>query len=50
MEIGKVNYLYSTICDEVISLLGDNVRSTIINECKKAKYYIYIYIYSISVD
>ena len=32
---GNVNYLYSTICDEVISLLGDNVRSIIINECKK---------------
>ena len=41
---GNVNYLSSTICDEVILLLGDNVRSTIIKECKKAKYYI------ISVD
>ena len=41
---GNVYYLYSIICDEVISLLGDNVRSTIINECKKDKYY------SISVD
>ena len=36
---GNVNYLYSTICDEVISLLCDNVRSIIINECKMAKYY-----------
>ena len=38
---GNVNYLYSTICDEVISLLGDNVRSTIINECKKVNTIVY---------
>ena len=38
---GNVNYLYSTICDEVISLLGDNVRSTLINECKKVNTIVY---------
>lgn len=41
---GNVSYLSSTICDELISLLADNIRNEIITELKAAKYY------SVSVD
>ena len=42
--LGHTSYLSSTVCEEVIELMGHKVMSTIINEIKRAKYY------SISVD
>ena len=41
---GQVSYLSSTICDELIAIMGEQVLSKIIGELKSAKYY------SISVD
>lgn len=41
---GHVNYLSSTICEELIEVLGKHVMCTIVQEVQKAKYY------SISVD
>ena len=41
---GSTSYLSSTICDEIIELMGNEVLKLIVAEIKKAKYY------SISVD
>ncbi len=41
---GSISYLSSTTCDQLISIIGKEVLSTIIEEIKTAKYY------SISVD
>ena len=38
--LGHTSYLSSTVCEEVIELMGHKVMSTIINEIKRAKYYI----------
>jgi hypothetical protein len=36
---GPVNYLSNTTCDELIGLMATNVRNTIINDIKQAKYF-----------
>lgn len=36
---GCVSYMSSTICDEFINLIANNLRNKIINEIKEAKYY-----------
>lgn len=36
---GKTNYLSSTICDEVIELMANEVRTAICEELKKSKYF-----------
>ncbi|CAH1104538.1 unnamed protein product [Psylliodes chrysocephalus] len=36
---GNVSYLSTKICDEFVKILGNNVRTAIINELKDAKYY-----------
>ena len=41
---GHVNYLSSTVCEEVIDILGEKVLDEIVSRLKKAKYY------SVSVD
>jgi hypothetical protein len=41
---GSTSYLSSTICDEIIELMGNEVLKLIVYEIKKAKYY------SVSVD
>ena len=41
---GHTSYLSSTICEEVIELMGEKVMSVIVDEIKTAKYF------SISVD
>ncbi|XP_046619690.1 zinc finger MYM-type protein 1-like [Neodiprion virginianus] len=41
---GDVNYLSSTICEELISCMGDKVLTEIVSRIKKSKYY------SVSVD
>ncbi|XP_046597644.1 zinc finger MYM-type protein 1-like [Neodiprion lecontei] len=41
---GHVNYLSSTICEELISCMGDKVLTEIVSRIKKSKYY------SVSVD
>lgn len=41
---GHANYLSSTICEELISTMGDKVLNEIISRIKKSKYY------SVSVD
>ncbi len=43
-EKGSISYLSSTICDQLLAIIGKEVLSTIIEEIKTAKYY------SISVD
>lgn len=37
--IGNVSYLSANICDEFISILGDNVKNCIVSELKEAKYF-----------
>lgn len=44
VHLGRASYLSSTICDEFISILGQEVKNTIAADVIKAKYY------SISVD
>lgn len=39
---GTVNYLSSTICDEFIGIISNNLRNIIINEIKEVKYYVLI--------
>lgn len=41
---GKPSYLSSTICEEIVKLMGEKVLSEIVNKIKLAKYV------SISVD
>ena len=41
---GNVNYLSSTICEELIALMGERIFNEILTRIKKSKYY------SISVD
>lgn len=41
---GKISYLSSTICDEVIAIMGNEVLNRIVHEIQEAKYF------SISVD
>jgi len=36
---GFVNYLSSTICDELVDFMGNSVLGTIVGNVKKAKYY-----------
>lgn len=36
---GNVSYLSSTICDEFLSIIGNQVRQLIVDEIKLAKYY-----------
>lgn len=43
-ESGHVNYLSSTICEELISLMGDKILNEIVTRIKQSKYY------SVSVD
>ena len=40
---GCVLYLLPTIQNKIISLLGERVRKYIITECKKAKYFSFIF-------
>lgn len=36
---GSVSYLSSTVCEELIEIMGDHVLTTIISELKQAKYF-----------
>jgi hypothetical protein len=36
---GYVNYLSNTTCDEFIGFMATNVRNTITNDIKQAKYF-----------
>ena len=41
---GPTSYLTSTVCDEIIEVMGKKVLDTIINEIREARYY------SVSLD
>ncbi|XP_076806126.1 zinc finger MYM-type protein 1-like [Clavelina lepadiformis] len=41
---GHISYLSSTICEELVQLMGQKVQDTILKEAKKAKYF------SVSID
>lgn len=41
---GRTNYLSSTICEEIVHLIGQNVLNEIVSRIKKSKYY------SVSLD